>query len=154
MGEEDLFRKVLWSKSHLCCLEIGSSVYRSAAAARSTLKFSRVGLANTNQQPWYYLCGFLLFQAPRSRAGLACFPLSSGSTFRFSFTKPEVCPPPSGLFCFLSTLSFIHKLSKCIANSAIFSDRRELSGFPLKLFQNSTHENYEAKPKHCNFPEP
>lgn len=55
MGEEDLFRKVLWSKSHLCCLEIGSSVYRSAAAARSTLKFSRVGLANTNQQPWYYL---------------------------------------------------------------------------------------------------
>lgn len=33
-----LFRKVLRSNSHLCCLEIGSSVHRLAAAARSTWK--------------------------------------------------------------------------------------------------------------------
>jgi hypothetical protein len=35
-GEVDLFRKVPWNNSHPCCLE--SSVYRSAAAARSTSK--------------------------------------------------------------------------------------------------------------------
>jgi hypothetical protein len=29
----DLFTKVLWSNSCLCCLEIGSSVHKSAAAA-------------------------------------------------------------------------------------------------------------------------
>jgi hypothetical protein len=60
----DLFRKVLWSNSCLCCLEISSSVHRSAAAARSTHKhftdtpavqFSRVRRANTNQQQWHYL---------------------------------------------------------------------------------------------------
>ena len=60
----DLFRKVLWSNSHLCCLEISSSVHRSAAAARSTHKhfmdtpavqFSRVRIANRNQQQWHYL---------------------------------------------------------------------------------------------------
>ena len=48
----DLFRKVLWRDSHLCCLEIRSSVHRLAAAAQSTRKhltdtpavqFSRVG---------------------------------------------------------------------------------------------------------------
>jgi hypothetical protein len=60
----DLFRKVLWSNSCLCCLEIGSSVHRSAAAAPSTHKhftdtpavqFSRVGIASTNQQQWHGL---------------------------------------------------------------------------------------------------
>ena len=60
----DLFRKVLWSNSHLCCLEISSSVHRLAAAARSTCKhftdtpavqFSSVRIANTNQQQWHYL---------------------------------------------------------------------------------------------------
>jgi hypothetical protein len=35
-GKVDLFRKVLWSDSHLCCLEVGSSVHRSAAAAPNT----------------------------------------------------------------------------------------------------------------------
>jgi hypothetical protein len=33
-----LFRKVLWSNSSLCCLEIGSSVLRSTAVPRSTRK--------------------------------------------------------------------------------------------------------------------
>ena len=52
----DLFRRVLWSNSHLCCLEISSSVHRlAAAAARSSWKhftdtpadqFSRVGLGS------------------------------------------------------------------------------------------------------------
>ena len=60
----DLFRKVLWSNSHLCCLEISSSVHRSAVAARSTHKhfmdtpavqFGRVRIANMNQQWWHYL---------------------------------------------------------------------------------------------------
>ena len=60
----DLFRKVLWSNSRLCCLEIGSLVHRSAAAAWSTLKdfmdtptvqFSGVRIANTNQQRWHDL---------------------------------------------------------------------------------------------------
>ena len=59
-----MFRKVLWSNSHLCCLEIGSSVHRSAAAARSTHKhfmdtpavqFSRVRIVNTNQPRWHDL---------------------------------------------------------------------------------------------------
>jgi hypothetical protein len=54
MGEVNLFRKVLWSNSRLCCLEIGSSVHRSAVAAPSycrhftdtaAVQFSRVGLA-------------------------------------------------------------------------------------------------------------
>jgi hypothetical protein len=52
-GEMDLFRKVLWSNSHLCCVEICSSVHRSTAAAQFTHKhftdkpavqFGRVGL--------------------------------------------------------------------------------------------------------------
>jgi hypothetical protein len=43
LGEElDLFRKVLWSNPHLCCLEIGSSVQRSAAAAQPTCKHSQI----------------------------------------------------------------------------------------------------------------
>jgi hypothetical protein len=54
----DLFRKVLWSNSHLCCQEIGCSVHRSAAAAAthkhftaiSVIWFGRVRIANTNQQ--------------------------------------------------------------------------------------------------------
>jgi hypothetical protein len=66
----DLFRKVLWSNSRLCCLEIGSSVHRSAAAARSTqrlltdtpaVQFGSMGIANTNHlaetarpQPWHW----------------------------------------------------------------------------------------------------
>jgi hypothetical protein len=49
---------VLWSNSHLCCLEISSSVHRSAAAANTykhftdlaAVLFSRVGRANRNQQ--------------------------------------------------------------------------------------------------------
>ena len=60
----DLFRKVLWSHSHLCCLEISSLVHRSTLTAQSTCKhftdlpavqFSRVGIANTNQQWWHNL---------------------------------------------------------------------------------------------------
>ena len=56
----DLFRKVLWRNSCLCCLEICSSVHRLAAAARSTRKhftdtpavqFSRVRLATVVTQP-------------------------------------------------------------------------------------------------------
>jgi hypothetical protein len=51
----DLFRKVLWSNSHLCSLEISSSVHRLASAAWSTgkhftdtpaVQFSRVRIAN------------------------------------------------------------------------------------------------------------
>jgi hypothetical protein len=37
----NLFRKVLWSNSCLCCLEIGSSFYRLAVAAQSTCKHLR-----------------------------------------------------------------------------------------------------------------
>jgi hypothetical protein len=32
VGEVDLFRKVLWSNSRLCCLEISSSVHRLAGS--------------------------------------------------------------------------------------------------------------------------
>jgi len=55
----DLFRKVLWSNSHLCCLETSSSVHQLAAAAQSTLKhftgtpavhLGRVRIAKVNQQ--------------------------------------------------------------------------------------------------------
>lgn len=42
MGEVDLFRKDLCSNSCLCCLEISSSVHRSAAAARSLTNTSRI----------------------------------------------------------------------------------------------------------------
>jgi hypothetical protein len=64
MGEVELFRKVLWSNSCLCCLEIGSLVHRLAAAAQSICKhfieisavqFGRVSLANRNQQRCLYL---------------------------------------------------------------------------------------------------
>ena len=60
MGKVDLFKKVLWSNSQLCCLEIGSSGHRLAAAARSThnhltdtpaVQFSEVGLATAVTQP-------------------------------------------------------------------------------------------------------
>jgi hypothetical protein len=62
--EVDLLRKVLWSYSHLCCLEVSSSAHRFSAAAWSTHKhftdtlivwFSKVGMANTSQQQWHYL---------------------------------------------------------------------------------------------------
>ena len=55
---------LLWSNSRLCCLEISSSVHRSAAAVRSTHKhftdtpavqLSRIRIANMNQQQWHYL---------------------------------------------------------------------------------------------------
>jgi hypothetical protein len=36
MGEEDLFRKVLWSNSYLCCLKIYTLVHRLVGAAQST----------------------------------------------------------------------------------------------------------------------
>jgi hypothetical protein len=61
MGEVDLFRKVPWSNSCLCCLEIGSSVHSLAVAVRSTRKhfmdapavqFSRVKVASMK---WHYL---------------------------------------------------------------------------------------------------
>ena len=64
MGEVDLFRKVFWSNSCLCCLKIDSSVHMSVVAARSiqnpftdtaVVQFSRVKIANKNQQLWYYL---------------------------------------------------------------------------------------------------
>ena len=61
----DLFRKVLWGTFCLCCLEIGSLVYRLVAAAASqfthkhfmdtpAVQFGRVRIANT-QQLWHYL---------------------------------------------------------------------------------------------------
>jgi hypothetical protein len=59
-GEVDLFRMVLWSNSHLYCLEISSSVHRLTVAARSTHKhfsdtlavqFGRAGLATAVIQP-------------------------------------------------------------------------------------------------------
>ena len=34
-GEVDLFRKVLWSNTDLCCLEISSSVHRLADSSSS-----------------------------------------------------------------------------------------------------------------------
>ena len=58
--ELDLFRKVLWSTSHLCYLEISSSVYRLAVAAWPTHKhftdtpvvqLGRVRLATVVTQP-------------------------------------------------------------------------------------------------------
>ena len=67
MGKAVLFRKVLWSNSCLCCLEISSLVHRLAVAVRFTRKhfmdspavqFGKVGIANTNcsgdttQQRW------------------------------------------------------------------------------------------------------
>jgi len=63
-GKWTCLEMVLWSNSYMCCLEIGSSVHRSAAAASSTCKhfmdspavqFSRVGIGNRNQQQWPYL---------------------------------------------------------------------------------------------------
>jgi hypothetical protein len=62
----DLFRKVVWSNSYLSCLEISSSVCRSGAADLSTqthftdipeVQFSRVRIANKNQQWWHKLAG-------------------------------------------------------------------------------------------------
>ena len=66
-GKERIQRKwtclerVLWSHSHLRCLELGSSAHRSAAAAAGSprkcfmdtpaVQLSSVGMANTNQQP-------------------------------------------------------------------------------------------------------
>jgi hypothetical protein len=64
MREVNLFRKVLWSNSHLGCLEIGSSNLRTTAAAWSTHKhfkdisavqLGRLGITNTNQQQWHCL---------------------------------------------------------------------------------------------------
>jgi hypothetical protein len=57
----DLFRKVLWSNSHLCCLEISSSVRRLAGKSGSihsqhftdtpAVHFSRTVLATAVTQP-------------------------------------------------------------------------------------------------------
>lgn len=55
---------VIWSKSHPPCLEINTSVHRSAMAGQSTHRhfmdipadqFSRVRIANTIYQWWHYL---------------------------------------------------------------------------------------------------
>ena len=61
-GKWTYLEMVLWSNSHLCCLEISGPVHRLAAAARSTCKhfidtvqFGRVRIANTNQPWWHYL---------------------------------------------------------------------------------------------------
>ena len=65
-GEREvfLFRKVLGSNSHVSCLDIGSSIHRSAVAAPSycrhftdtaAVQFSRVRIATTNQQQWHDL---------------------------------------------------------------------------------------------------
>ena len=58
MGEAGLLRKVLWSNSCLCCLEISSSIYRVAGSRSSihklyftdtpAVQFSRVRIANTS----------------------------------------------------------------------------------------------------------
>ena len=59
-GDLDLFRKVLWSNFHLCCLEIGSLLHRLVVAAQSThrhltdtpaVQFDRDGLATVETQP-------------------------------------------------------------------------------------------------------
>jgi hypothetical protein len=59
--------------SHLCCLEIGSSVHRLAVAARSICKHFmetlRVGIANTDQQWWHYLAETARPQPPHESAG-------------------------------------------------------------------------------------
>jgi hypothetical protein len=63
MGKVDLFRKILWSKSHMCYLEIGSSFHRLAAAAgfsykhfedTSAVQFGRGGITNMNQHWWHW----------------------------------------------------------------------------------------------------
>jgi hypothetical protein len=73
MEKVNLFRKVLWSNTYLCCLEIGSSVHRLAVAAQSTHKhftdtsavqFGRVGIANRNRQWWHYLAETAKPQSP------------------------------------------------------------------------------------------
>jgi hypothetical protein len=85
----DLFRNGFWSNSCLSCLEIGSSVHGSAVAARSTCKhfmftpavpFSRVGIANTNQQRWHFLAETARPQPPEELTGGArrCASLSEG----------------------------------------------------------------------------
>jgi hypothetical protein len=60
MGKVDLFRKILWSNSHHCCLEISSSAHSLEIAVQSTSKhftntpavqFSRVRLAIVLTKP-------------------------------------------------------------------------------------------------------
>ena len=55
---------VLWSKSYLCCQEIGNSVHRKQSSSlihsqhfmdTPAIQFGRVGIAKTNQQLWHYL---------------------------------------------------------------------------------------------------
>ena len=54
IGEVDLFRKVLWSNSRLCCLEISSSVNSIAWYTckhfldTPAIQLGRVGITNTN----------------------------------------------------------------------------------------------------------
>lgn len=49
----ELFRKVFWEQLCQCCLEIGSSVHRLAAAAQSTCK--RLMEILGQQQQWHHL---------------------------------------------------------------------------------------------------
>ena len=51
----DLFRKALWSNSHLCCLEISSSVHRLAVAVQSTWK--HLTEISGHQNRWLNLVG-------------------------------------------------------------------------------------------------
>lgn len=60
MREADLFRKSLWSDSHLCYLEISSLVHRLAAHLKTFYGYTsspvfRVRTVNANQQWWHDL---------------------------------------------------------------------------------------------------
>ena len=104
----DLFRKVLCSKFHLCCLEISGSVHRLVAAARSTGKhftdtsaaeFGRVGITNTNQQWWHYLAkAASLSLSPSQQEGpgevLSCASLSKVKISEDATSIAQLAWPP------------------------------------------------------------
>ena len=68
---------VIWSTSHLGCLEIGSSAHRSAA-----VQFGRVVIANLNQQRWHYLSESAMPQPQHE---------SAGRTLRYARRRSLLC---------------------------------------------------------------
>jgi hypothetical protein len=72
-------------------------------------------------------------------------PFSLCSTFPVSDIKPDPSSPSNGSFRFQITSTSIHKLSKCLANSAIFSNTRKLSALPL--FSKEYNDSHETKPE-------
>jgi hypothetical protein len=78
MGKWSYLEIVLWSNSHLCCLEICISVHRLAVAYKSSSKhfsdtpaiqFDKVRIANMYQQQWYDLAETAMFQPWLKSAG-------------------------------------------------------------------------------------